>query len=258
MSLDPLEVYGRYVQRQQHEDQFSEDVRKVIHSGAGSSGRAAAGQRASSPGLRAGAALALGGGQTAAEVHADARAARAQAVDYARRRECPFDDHSAFQAGGSLPPKNPSREPTDAWASAGQASRVSGRYIRDIQQKIGAGAPFDASENATWESSNARRVGSNVEAYADSKAEAKFNKNRMQGTKGLISGDYPQARQGGSNLPPRPGALLPEAQLKVVAGGVPLSSLAAGQVEYLNSRVQMEANRVRNEGSLKGAFAPPV
>eukprot|EP00971_Amphidinium_carterae_P274077 5439579-Amphidinium_carterae.1 len=33
MSLDPLEVYGRYVQRQQHEDQFSEDVRKVIHTG---------------------------------------------------------------------------------------------------------------------------------------------------------------------------------------------------------------------------------
>mmetsp|Transcript_34667 Transcript_34667/g.80919 ORF Transcript_34667/g.80919 Transcript_34667/m.80919 type:complete len:263 (-) Transcript_34667:25-813(-) len=262
MAATPLEFYGQYVKRQQLDEQFSEDVRRVIHGGAGgaqppSSSTPSSAKRASSPGLRAGAALALGGPSTtaASDAHADARAARLQAVEHSRRRECPFDDHTAFQAGGSRPPKSNSAHDND-WAIAGQASRADCRHNRDMQRKIGAGAPFDAPE-ASWLDQGSRAPASNVAAYADSKAEAVFNKNRMQGTKDLIASDYPQGQsRGASNLPPRPGPLLPEAQLKVVQGGGKLSSLESGQVEYLNSRVLMEANRVRNEGCMKATLAP--
>lgn len=187
----PLDHFNRFAEKQRIEEQFTEDIRRVIHGGHAGSDNAARGfagsasrgdsagaasrgrgMRARSPGLAAGAALALTGGLgssgtgggTAAVGGADAQSAAADShsiarkvKEHARGSGCPWDDHSAFMRRGDASPmgrtpEEPSRllqplmpkQQRDAF----QDARSVGRRNRDDQQKIGAAAPFDAPEKA--------------------------------------------------------------------------------------------------------------
>lgn len=266
-SNDPAAIFGQFLDRQQRIDQFSEDMKKVVHSGpgAGSSSScgprlrtpASAANRTRSPGLAAGAALALSGGSTAAEVHAESHAQRRQAMDYARRRDCPFDDHTAFGAkAGELGPRPP-QMPTPAARDARmvtEASKAMGRQNRDLQTRVGAGAPWDAPERGPACSSSIAAGGAAVQpqAFAEAHSEMVRNKQRMQGSRDLIAGDYLQGpgaslRRNGS-LPPRvPAQLMPEAQMKFQMKGGSSASLTHGKAAYLNSAVLADNCRLRNE-----------
>uniref|UniRef100_A0A7S4SEM8 Uncharacterized protein n=1 Tax=Alexandrium monilatum TaxID=311494 RepID=A0A7S4SEM8_9DINO len=288
MSSDPAMVFGTFLDRQQRFEQFSEDMKKVVHTGAGtgssscgprvasvgrrsssspSYGRAAhctlrpvtlqgATGRTRSPGLAAGAALALGGGSTAAEVHAEAHTQRRHATEYARRRECPFDNHTAFgaRAGelGPRPPQLPRHAEREA-RMVTEASQALGRQNRQLQQRVGA-TPFDAPEHERASSSSIAASGAALQpqALADAHAEMVRNKQRMQGSRDLIAGDYLQgsgtaSRRNGS-LPPRPNAeLLPEAQMRFQLKGGSVASLTHGKAAYLNSAVMADNVRLRNE-----------
>lgn len=285
---DPTAVLGRYLDRQKREDQFSEDIRKVVHGGGQAGGSTSSGRgarsnsaggagRTRSPGLAAGAALALGGGN-AAEVHAEAHTQRQQAVEYARRRECPFDDHTAFGAGASdreKPQRLGSPLVSDEGAAAHQAAHTLGQHNRDMHQKIGAGAPFDAPELSLPKSSSNAASSESVwrtESFAEAQAQAAANKSRMKGAQDLIAGNYwgverTMARRSGS-LPPRGpmaasgtppaqewqaarASLLPQAAVKLQYDGGNASTLRMGRAEYLNSQVLAESNRDRNRGGIQ-------
>lgn len=277
---DPSAFLGKFLDRQRRQEQFSEDMRSVMYGGAGAStsgvgSRASHGAagRARSPGLAAGAALALGGmPATASEAHSEAREQCRQAVEYSRRQTCPFDDHSAFGASSSdraAPVRVPVMEREDVTAAT-QAARNMGKYNRDIGQKIGAGAPFDAPFDSGFASSSAataagqgsgRRgrpggappaIPSQTHNAADARAEAAANRTRMRGQQDLLGGyEFPltQPQQGRRNasLPPRPQeALLPQAMMKLQYDGGSISNLTCARSEYLNSKVLAEANRDRN------------
>lgn len=89
------------------------------------------------------------------------------------------------------------------------------------------------------------------QAFHDAYTEAAQNKTRMRGSQDLIAGNYllgdsaQAARQG--NLPPRPVSLLPEAHMKVACAGGSAAALSSAEKEYLNSMVQAQTNRERNE-----------
>merc|ERR1712151_671997 len=89
------------------------------------------------------------------------------------------------------------------------------------------------------------------QAFQDAYAEAERNKTRMKGAQDLIAGNYllgesaKATRQG--NLPPRPTTLLPAAHMKVACARGSAASLSCENIEYLNSMVQAQTNRERNE-----------
>lgn len=307
---DPGEYFNRFQDRLQREEQFSEDIRKVISGpsraptgrGDGSGYRAGApraagcAQRNLSPGLRAGAALMFGGSagsspgtsssNAVAEATRDSHAMRLQAVERSRRFECPFDDHQSFGvAKTDLGDRKPrlSAPPIPASPSearvAYQTMQSRGKFNRDIGQKVGAGAPFDAPEQSGPAlSSSAAAAASGIACpgggdgggsshpaspslsrnFAEAASEAQLNKSRMRGQQDLLAGNYLtgdvmiKARRPGS-LPPRPEAaaqsqtLLPQAQMKVAFDGGSVAALSKEKVAYLNSKVLAEANRQRNE-----------
>lgn len=271
-SPDPAAVFGRFLDKQQRQEQFSENINKVIigpsEGGYCSRGRslrtpAQGPSRTRSPGLVAGAALALAGGSTPAEVHSEAHAQRKQAVEYARRRDSPFDDHTAFgaKAGelGSKPQYLPLHAANDA-RTVTHASQSLGKQNRELQRRVGAGAPWDAPEREPAASSSIAASGAiaQPQAFAEAQAEMLRNKQRMRGSQGLLAGDYPQtaaaagsaARRSGGSLPPRPPAeLLPEAHVGFQLRGGSVASLTHGKAAYLNSSVLADDSRLRNEGT---------
>mmetsp|Transcript_17702 Transcript_17702/g.48152 ORF Transcript_17702/g.48152 Transcript_17702/m.48152 type:complete len:276 (-) Transcript_17702:36-863(-) len=267
LSSDPAAVFGRFLDRQQRSEQFTEDMKKVVHTGPGLGSSSSCGprmrtpgsaaSRTRSPGLAAGAALALSGASTAAGVHADAHDQRRHTLENARRIQCPFDDHSAFGAKvgelGSRPPQMPAHAARDARVAV-ETSKAMGRQNRDVNQKVGMGTPWDAPEHGPIGSSSiaASCITIQPQALAEAHTEMVRNKQRMQGTRDLISGDYLQGpgtamRRDGS-LPPRPSAeLMPEAQMKFQLKGGSHSTLTHGKAAYLNSAVLADNIRLRNE-----------
>lgn len=272
--MDPLSYYSRCKDSQLRREQFTEDIRKVIHTGpAAGNGGAPEGNRSSvrnrSPGLAAGAALALSssGGfasaRNAAQVAtAASRAERKQALERARKIECPFDTHAALGANAidwSRPDRCPQGAAPDA-AQARSAAHKSGQHMgkhnRDLQQRIGAGAPFDAPWATDYERGANERAASpcRTRLFAEAQAEAMRNKSRMKGCQDLVAGNYllgetTTSSKRASSLPPKgplPSmALLPEAQMHVACGGGCLAALSHDKVAYLNSRVLADANRDR-------------
>lgn len=263
---DPVALLGRFMDRQQRSDQFTEDIRKVIH---GNPVAQNAAIRARSPGLAAGAALALGA-CNAAEAQAaaaDSRAACRKAVERSRGSLCPFDDHSAFGVSAAPAQRAPLVALNDARQAHYQAQEMR-RYNRDIQQKVGAGAPFDAPEScvpAVGSTAEAQRgavlgVSQSIAAVSDARQEALRNKTRMRGAQDLISGNYlqsdsgrqPVGRKDATGFPPRPPDLLPQAQMKLQYDGGSIANLSANRAEYLNARVLAESNQFRNENRSPG------
>jgi len=174
----PLDHFNRFQQKDDLKAQFSEDIRHVMHGGYGQGpstrgdgivgmSRARAAARNHSPGLAAGAALALG--STSRTSSQDPHSAARGFKERARGHACPFDDHSAFRREGSCGSlgldaaelargsrgagarsMTPSRRPPpmeDAYA-AGAAARNLGRQNREQQTRIFSSAPFDAPEVA--------------------------------------------------------------------------------------------------------------
>jgi len=267
--------------KQSRQSQFSENMKDVMYggsvaasSGVGSRTSSGAGQRTRSPGLRAGAALALGNPASASEAHSEARDQCRQAVDHARRQTCPFDDHSAFGAVASdraHQPRMPVLEQAEV-AAATKDSRNCGNYNRDIAHKVGAGSPFDApfASDYTTSSGN-RRVGAppalpeKITAYHEAigaaGSQAAANKTRMRGHSDLLGGYQPEWHQQGQqsqrpNLPPRPEnqvaarGLLPQAMFKLQYDGSSVKNLTCAKSEFLNVKVMMEANRERNNAGI--------
>jgi hypothetical protein len=259
--VDPTIHFSRFMDRQQRAEQFTEDIRKVIH-GSTPTTHTAASSRTRSPGLAAGAALALGGGYgpTPAEATADARAACRQAAERARRSECPFDDHRAFGASVAdrepRPRHTPPRPPEAA--AAHHAALQLRKQNREMQQKIGAGSPWDAPESGPMKSSTgltSQALGAGAaEAYGEALAEAQRYRKRMQGSQDLIAGNYSvgntsmDSYRKNRSLPPssRPD-LLPQAQMKLQYDGGSIKQLSHHRAEYLNAKVLAESNRDRNE-----------
>jgi hypothetical protein len=154
---------------------------------------------------------------------------------------------------------------------ATQASRNMGKHNRDIAQKIGAGAPFDAPETSFGNSASSFASRSQCgrsgmppvmpqptlgETISESRAEAVANKNRMRGCQDLLGGydigvPHRQTRRNNS-LPPRPGheSLLPQAMMKLQYDGGKVTDLTSDGAAYLNSKVMMEANRSRNQAGV--------
>lgn len=275
MSLgpDPNAILGKFLDKQRRQEQFSEDMRKVMYTGpAGTAGGAVG--RVRSPGLAAGAALALGATPSSAqEAHSDAHAQCRQAVENARRQTCPFDDHSAFGAGvcdRAKPVRMPLLEHDEAGAALKDARNL-GKYNRDMAHKTGAGAPFDAPFDSAFSGNSVpagrgRRAGAPPamplsEAVSGARAEAAANKTRMRGCQDLLGGytnpweqKEQQAPRNGS-LPPRPRngeALLPQAMMKLQYDGGSVKGISSDRTAYLNAKVLAEANRDRNINSFAG------
>ncbi|CAE8590644.1 unnamed protein product [Polarella glacialis] len=261
MTADPVALLGRFMEKQQRAEQFSEDIRKVINGGSA----AGASSRTRSPGLAAGAALALGA-CSAAEATADSRAVYRQGAERARRSTCPFDDHSAFGAGPSDREARPRHTPPMAPEArfAHQDANQMGKHIREQQQKIGAGAPWDAPERGPVQSTvsaAASRVQqavavSGAASYSEAHAEAKVYQQRMRGSQDIISGGYllgdSSAARRQNSLPPAGKMLLPQAHFALQYNGGSAKSISHHGVEYLNSKVLAESNRDRNETSRFG------
>lgn len=286
-AADPCAYLQRFADKQSRDEQFSQDIRNVIH---GPSRTSAVGgvrtHRSLSPGLKAGAALTLHGTSAAAgintsaaaEAHAEARAVCQQMKQSALRQDCPFDDHRLLGAGPDDRTR-PVRYPTGTQESRAETTRAttearsSGKYNRDIAQKIGAGAPFDAPEpqHATFApsrpprpSSRERVAPSPTPTFSDARAEAEANRGRMRGCSDLLGGyllgdSQPavQRKAPGSfgtagALPPRPREekLLPQAHMALAFGGASANGLAQERVEYLNTQVLRDANRERNRQNL--------
>lgn len=257
---DPLSHYTRSQDKQSRLDQFSEDVRNVIHGDGthanfGSLGSSC--RRRRSPGLAAGAALAIGA-SAAAEATAESHALRARSMQYARRTDCPFDDHSSFGVGGSKPPKltSPSTPCDEEMRAAFRVSHTFGKHNRELQQRVGAPAPYDAPERGVDSWSRSSTPGHSPlrsHAFGDARQQAEHNKGRMRGTEGIIAGNYGEgcsSKQLGS-LPPRPEqALMPQARVRLAMAGASSRDLSERNVEYLNSKVLADGNRHRNRGTM--------
>jgi len=277
--------------KQALKNQFSEDMRKVMYTGVsgpvagvGTRSTAGSGTRARSPGLAAGAALALGAAAptAAAESRSDAREQCRQAVEYSRRSTCPFDDHSAFGANADDRAKQarlPVHDQDDVAQSVKDARNL-GKYNRDIGHKTGAGSPFDAPFDDTYATSanciggsapaGRRRCGQPLpmpqggspilaEAVSESRSEAAAHRNRNRGTSDLLGGyefipqrPVQEGRGRNNNLPPRPAdQLMPEAFFKLQYDGGSVKGLTQSGAEYRNSKCLEEANKVRNAGSIQ-------
>jgi hypothetical protein len=159
-------------------------------------------------------------------------------------------------------------------AAATSAARNLGKHNRDIGQKIGAPAPFDAPEKDIYATSSSgvavpagQRPGglgkrSGVppamplaDSHAEARAEMAANRTRMRGHQDLLGGYEfvgQQNRRTGS-LPPKASPaqdLLPEAMMKLQYGGGNIRNLTCANAEYLNSKVLAEANRERNRAGV--------
>lgn len=264
---DPVAVLGRFLDRQKRTEQFTEDIRKVIHGDGGTRILPPAANRARSPGLAAGAALALGG-TSAGDAHmanAESRAACRKATERSRGTTCPFDNHVAFGASPadmqSAPWQLLPHSQQDARLAHQQAASMRS-HNRDIQQKVGAGAPFDAPEcyvpsigSTALAQQAVMGASQSAAAASDARQEALRNKARMRGSQDLIAGNYivgdsgrqPVGRRDSGGLPPRPPDLMPQAQMKLQYDGGSVAGLTAHRAEYLNARVLAESNQFRNE-----------
>eukprot|EP00747_Dinoflagellata_sp_TGD_P162931 gnl/TRDRNA2_/TRDRNA2_181099_c0_seq1.p1 gnl/TRDRNA2_/TRDRNA2_181099_c0~~gnl/TRDRNA2_/TRDRNA2_181099_c0_seq1.p1 ORF type:complete len:378 (+),score=67.25 gnl/TRDRNA2_/TRDRNA2_181099_c0_seq1:69-1136(+) len=163
----PDACHSRFIQKQQRDAQFTEDIRTLIYGGGGSQAAAqpvpgsngqfvvgrsaggAAGTRTRSPGLAAGATLALGSDTNA---RAEANALARQVAQRARGGSCPFDDHTLHLArdrrdGPTLPPRVPSAPDAYEAKTAFSEARTTGKTNAELQQRCGAGAPFDVTES---------------------------------------------------------------------------------------------------------------
>jgi len=275
----PDEVFGRFMANQQAKEQFSENINHVVH-GRGSGLRSHSANRQHSPGLKAGAALALAphSQDAAREAYTQSAAARAAIRANAHRSTNPFDDHSAFREGGSFAPQGPAvlGPPAghgllslghDAQQAAYQDARSSGNRNRAAGHAYGDAAPFDAPERPNFTSAMSAAMSSEEASRSQAFAEARTAalRNRMGGRAGadsLISGNYlladtaPAGQReplgGGKrrigSLPPRPevgDVLLPQTVMKVQFDGGSLSTLTREKAAYLNSMVSAEANRTR-------------
>lgn len=276
LGADPNAILGRFLDKQARQNQFSEDMRKVMYTGPAGGAKG----RVRSPGLAAGAALTLGNTPAFAhDANSEAHAQCRQAVENSRRSTCPYDDHSAFGASVSdraKPVRMPIPEKQEV-AAAVQDARNLGKYNRDMGQKVGAGAPFDAPFTSAFTSDSlpvgdvvrrtldapvgrGRRCGAPpamplAEASAGARAEAAVNRTRMRGSQDLLGGyevpwQQPGARSG--SLPPRPPKhdLLPQAMMKLQYDGGSVKGMTCERSAYLNSKVLAEGNRDRNMAGL--------
>jgi len=269
----PTDVYhSGYLQKQAIKQQFSEDIRHVIHGGgsdsrsSGPSGRTGSQNRSSS--LSAGAALALGACRQARDEANDA-ASRNKAQ--ATRSTCPFDNHEAFQRREpSLPPTSSLQataaicNPEDRMEATQLLQQVKnqGRYNRDIGQKVGAPAPFDTPETQDHCSRGRRpppMPGSHGSAEAFAEARAEALKNRQQNglntaNKSLISGEYRTYRDDGvGKRKPQMSQSAPEfimptgpAQMKMKFDGVSINAADEARKAYYNAATMREEARLRN------------
>mmetsp|Transcript_38619 Transcript_38619/g.111027 ORF Transcript_38619/g.111027 Transcript_38619/m.111027 type:complete len:294 (+) Transcript_38619:50-931(+) len=289
MSATALDHFNRFQERHSREAQFSEDIRHVIHGGGGGSASSARGDgvgtssgrqrgmRARSPGLAAGATLALTSGP-GPDVHTMAQRNK----EHARGSGCPFDDHTAFsriEAGVDR-----SQPPTlSQHKEAYEVAWNIGRRNRDVQRKVGHAAPWDAPETSVPTSTYVDAISSGQAAvplapaatrrrgypptisdgsadpmmsYIGAKSEAVQHKLRMvQSSENIISGGYlegesrtavPVGRS--AHRPPQPERLLPQALMKAQmdSSGRP----SQDRVAFLNAQVISEACRDRNSNSL--------
>jgi hypothetical protein len=162
-------------------------------------------------------------------------------------------------------------------AAATKDARNHGKYNRDIQQKVGAGAPFDAPERSISSSSQIGRssVGrsgappvipqtslfdATTQVRAEAAAQAAANRTRMRGCEDLLGGylpeKFPQQQGGGvrrnNSLPPRPAKdpLLPQAMMKLQYDGGSVGGLTSDRAAHLNAKVLYESNRERNQAGV--------
>lgn len=265
LGMNAAQYYEKQcLQKQQRDRQFSENIKDVMFGGYGTGSRSLprsqSETRTRSPGLAAGAALALSHNHPAAE----ARSAAQQNKDRERTASCPFDDHTAFIKRESALNTNalPAFFATDAVEEQKEAyenSKTMRKQFRDLQQKIGANAPFDTPETSAAPAfsigQQAAMAGQakpqeHFQALAEACMDAKRHKAVMAGTKDLIAGHYVLGEtkaERGSRRPPVPERVLPQAQIKAKFDGVQLSD---NSVAYLNARVASEANRERNQCKL--------
>ena len=256
--MDPLAYFDRQVQKQQREEQFSQDIKKILHTSTAT--------RTASPGLRAGARLALQGYEpSAAEVAAEARSACRQ-VSQRNVGTCPFDDHSAFGASAAdreVQPRHAPMAMADARRTHQEAHALR-RNNRQAQQKIGVGTPWDAPEpavasascsQAAQQAAMAASGAARATVHQEAMAEAKRYRERMHGSQDLIAGNYwlgdSLAAARNQGLPPAGKALIPGAHMKLQYDGGSLQTLTHERAEYLNSRILAENNRARNEAALQ-------
>lgn len=271
----PTDMYHHgYLQKQAIKQQFSEDIRQVIHGGYSSNGPSGrSGSQVRSSSLSTGAALALGPRLQARSESIDA-AARNKA--FATRSVCPFDNHEQFQCREpSLPPTSSLQasaallNPEDRQESSKLIQQVheQGKYNRDIARKVGAPAPFDTpeSQNQFSSCSRGRPPCMPAQGSADDFAEARAAalKNRQQNGRGgtnLISGDYPTNwRDDGVGKRKIPGMaqsapefIMPTgpAQMKMKFDGVSIAGADESRKAYYNAATMREEARLRNQTAL--------
>jgi len=264
-----------FLQKQALKQQFSEDIRHVIHGGYSSSGPSGrTGSQIRSSSLSAGAALALGPRLQARSESIDA-AARNKA--FAMKSSCPYDNHEQFQRREpSLPPTSSLQastallNPEDRQENTKLIQQVheQGKYNRDIAQKFGAPAPFDTPESQDHFSSSSRgrppcMPGSHgsADAFAEARAEALKNRQQNgQANKNVISGDYlTNYRDDGVGkrkmrgmAQSAPEFLMPSgpAQMKMKFDGLSIAGAEQSRTAYYNAATMREEARLRNEKSL--------
>eukprot|EP00746_Dinoflagellata_sp_MGD_P164919 gnl/MRDRNA2_/MRDRNA2_93881_c0_seq1.p1 gnl/MRDRNA2_/MRDRNA2_93881_c0~~gnl/MRDRNA2_/MRDRNA2_93881_c0_seq1.p1 ORF type:complete len:283 (+),score=49.62 gnl/MRDRNA2_/MRDRNA2_93881_c0_seq1:81-929(+) len=272
----PIDVYHNgYLHKQAIKQQFTEDIRHVIHGGGSASGPTGrTGSQVRSSSLSAGASLALG---SRLQARAESMDAAARNKARANTSTCPFDNHEQFQR------REPSLPPTSSLQASSallnpedrqehtkliQQVKEQGRYNRDAGQKVGAPAPFDTPETQDHFSSGSRgRMGrppclpgsqSSVGVFAEGRAEAlKNRKQNGQATENLISGEYLNYRE--ENIGKRktqmsqsaPEFIQPTgpAQMKMQFDGVSIAGADQSRMAYYNASTMREEARVRNNQS---------
>jgi len=265
----PTDVYhNSYLQKQALKQQFSEDIRHVIHGGGSSGPPGRSGSQNRSSSLSAGAALALG---ACRQARSEANDAASRNKEQATKSSCPFDTHEPFQRREpSLPPtsylqaataiSNP--EDRQEATKLLQQSRDQAKYYRDIGQKVGAPAPFDTPETQDHCSgySGSRRPPPMPQGSADAFAEARAEalKNRQQNGRGavknLISGEYGTYRDDGiGKRKPQMSQSAPEfimptgpAQMKMKFDGLSIAGADEARKAYYNAATMREEARLRN------------
>jgi len=261
----PTDVYHNgYLQKQSIKQQFSEDIRHVIHGGGSASGYTGAQVRSSS--LSAGAALALG---PRLQAKAESNEAAARNKAFALRSSCPFDNHEQFQRReASLPPTSSLQassallNPEDRQENSRliQQIKEQGKYNRDVAQKFGAPAPFDTPESQDQFCSGSRGRPPRMpdpQVFAEARAAALKNRqhNGRSTTESLISGNYMDFRDDGvgkrktqmSNSAPPDIFPSGPAQMKMKFDGVSIAGADQCRMAYYNAATMREEARARNE-----------
>lgn len=266
----PIDVYHNgYLHKQAIKQQFTEDIRHVIHGGGssgGSTGRTGSQVRSSS--LSAGASLALG---SRLQARAESMDAAARNKANALKSSCPFDNHEQFKR------REPSLPPTSSLQASSallnpedrqehtkliQQVKEQGKFNQQVGQKVGAPAPFDTPESQDHFSSGSRgRAGrppcmpETQSSVADARAEAlKNRKQNGQASGNLISGDYLNYRDDGvgkrktqmSQSAPESIHPTGPAQMKMQFDGVSIAGADQSRMAYYNAATMREEARVRN------------